>query len=157
MYDIEKIKTEIDYLVFKHQLDDCDQICLQRPAGEINFRFGNGPIESNGDWTDSDFVNLNITEDWEMAKFIINEKLARTRIMFLEPSRCYSYHRDWTPRVHLAITTTPRCLMVVDDKAFHIPADGNPHTVDTTKMHTALNGSKDPKITRIHLVGCVLQ
>ena len=40
----------------------------------------------------------------------------------------------------------------LDGKQFHIPADGNAHIVDTTKMHTALNASKQD---RIHIVGAL--
>lgn len=156
MYNIQKIKDEIQYLKENYKCES-DQISLQNADGNIDFECGLGGIEDHNGYLDKDFKNLNIPEDWEMSKFIMNEMLTRTRIMILKPKRCYSWHKDWTPRVHLAIETTPKCFMVVGTELIHIPADGKPYYTDTTQFHTAFNGSKNPEIDRIHLVGCAVE
>lgn len=156
MYDIQKIKDEINILQKKYKCKG-EQISLQNADGNIDFTCGLGGIEKHNGYLDKDFINLNIPEDWEMSRFIMSEMLTRTRIMTLSPHRCYSWHADWTPRIHLAIQTSPKCFMVVDNELIHIPADGIPYYIDTTQFHTAFNGSKDPEVERIHLVGCVVE
>jgi len=74
----------------------------------------------------------------------------RTRVMMMKPHRCYSYHKDPTPRIHIPLITDEKCMLIVDDKVIRLPADGNYYKIDTTLYHTALNGSN---IERIHLVG----
>jgi hypothetical protein len=74
-------------------------------------------------------------------------------VMLLKPKACYTLHRDLTKRVHLAVVTDPRCLFLKGREAFHIPADGVPHLIDTTEEHTAMNCTFD--VERIHVVGCV--
>ena len=78
-------------------------------------------------------------------------KPVRARLMRLIPKRCYSTHYDFTGRYHLALVTSYHAhfVFVKDQKVVHIPADGCAYYVDTTKMHTALNGDTED---RIHLV-----
>lgn len=148
-YDTEKVQLEIDYLVEKYGWWNGSQISLQSPDG--NFHEGNGKIEWSK-YSEKDLNKLNIPEDWEIARFIRDNNLYRTRIMKLWPRECYSVHKDRTPRVHLVTQTDPRCLFLLENKAFHIPADGRAYYIDTTKEHTALNGTLD--VERIHIVGC---
>jgi hypothetical protein len=148
-YNIEKIKLEIEFLADKHGWWDNSQISLQSPDG--NFHEGSGKIEWSK-YSEKDFTQLNIPEDWEISRFVKEHKLYRTRIMKLNPKECYSVHKDRTPRVHLVIETDPKCLFLLENKAFHIPADGHAYYIDTTKEHTALNGTLD--FERIHIVGC---
>ena len=70
--------------------------------------------------------------------------------MRMKRKTCYYWHKDSTKRLHIPIVTHPHCFLLVDGNQFHLPADGQAHIVDTTKMHTALNASK---IDRIHIVG----
>ena len=98
-----------------------------------------------------DFNKLNIPEDSELAKFIINEGLTRTRLMIMPPKGCYTFHFDPTPRIHLVVKTNPWVFMTDEKwKLFHIPDDGHPYYVDTTKPHTAINSALEE---RIHIVG----
>jgi len=78
-------------------------------------------------------------------------KPVRARLMRLIPKRCYSTHYDFTGRYHLAIITSRHAhfVFVKDQKIIHVPADGCLYYVNTTKMHTALNGDTED---RIHLV-----
>ena len=77
--------------------------------------------------------------------------VGRVRIMCLSNKTCYSLHADYEKRLHLPIQTNEKCLLLVDNKALHLPADGNAYLVDTTKQHTALNGNKG-EFNRIHII-----
>ncbi len=150
IYDIEKIKKEIDVLIDEHGWHNNSQLSLQSPDG--NFHTGNGKIEWNPGYKEEDFKQINTPIDWEITKFILQEELYRTRIMKLKPKECYSWHRDRTTRAHLVIETTENCFMLIDKDVMHIPANGKPYLLDTTKFHTAMNCTLD--FDRIHLVGC---
>ena len=80
-------------------------------------------------------------------------KLGRVRILLKEPRSTLSWHRDPEPRLHIPIITNPGCLMVIDNVAQHMPADGSVWITNNTKYHNAFNGGEE---NRIHLVACVL-
>ena len=80
-------------------------------------------------------------------------KLGRVRILLKEPRSTLSWHRDPEPRLHIPIITNPGAIMVVDNVAKHLPADGSVWITNNTKYHNAFNGGEE---NRIHLVACVL-
>jgi len=80
-------------------------------------------------------------------------KLGRVRILLKEPRSTLSWHRDPEPRLHIPIITNPGCLMVIEDRAKHMPADGSAWITNNTKYHNAFNGGEEG---RVHLVACVL-
>ena len=80
-------------------------------------------------------------------------KLGRIRILLKEPRSTLSWHRDPEPRLHIPIISNPGCLMVIDNVAKHMPADGSVWITNNTKYHNAFNGGEQ---NRIHLVACVL-
>ena len=80
-------------------------------------------------------------------------KLGRMRLLLKEPRSTLSWHRDPEPRLHIPIYTNPGAIMVVDNIAKHMPADGSVWITNNTKYHNAFNGGEE---NRIHLVACVL-
>ena len=80
-------------------------------------------------------------------------KLGRVRLLLKEPRSTLSWHRDPEPRLHIPIITNPGCIMVIDNVAKHMPADGSVWITNNTKYHNAFNGGEE---NRIHLVACVL-
>ena len=80
-------------------------------------------------------------------------KLGRVRILLKKPRSTLSWHRDPEPRLHIPIITNPGAIMVVDNVAKHLPADGSVWITNNTKYHNAFNGGEKD---RIHLVACVL-
>ena len=80
-------------------------------------------------------------------------KLGRVRILLKQPRSTLSWHRDPEPRLHIPIITNPGCVMVIDNAAYHMPADGSVWITNNTKYHNAFNGGEE---NRIHLVACVL-
>ena len=80
-------------------------------------------------------------------------KLGRARILLKEPRSTLSWHRDPEPRLHIPIITNPGCIMVIDNVAQHMPADGSVWITNNTKYHNAFNGGEE---NRIHFVACIL-
>jgi len=80
-------------------------------------------------------------------------KLGRVRILLKEPRSTLSWHRDPEPRLHVPIITNPGCLMVIENVAKHMPADGSVWITNNTKYHNAFNGGEE---NRVHLVACIL-
>ena len=80
-------------------------------------------------------------------------KLGRMRLLLKEPRSTLSWHRDPEPRLHIPIYTNPGAIMVVDNVAKHMPADGSVWITNNTKYHNAFNGGEG---NRVHLVACVL-
>ena len=80
-------------------------------------------------------------------------KIGYTRVCILDSKKCYSLHKDISKRIHIPIETNDKCFFVIDDKVVRLPADGSVYEVDTTKIHTFVNASINP---RIHIVGTLL-
>jgi hypothetical protein len=80
-------------------------------------------------------------------------KLGRVRILLKQPRSTLSWHRDPEPRLHIPIITNPGSIMVIDNIAKHLPADGSVWITNNRKYHNAFNGGEED---RIHLVACVL-
>ena len=98
-----------------------------------------------------DFQNTYFKEVYE--KLSSRFKLGRVRILLKEPRSTLSWHRDPEPRLHIPIITNPGSIMVIDEVAKHLPADGSVWITNNTKSHNAFNGGEE---NRIHLVACVL-
>ena len=81
---------------------------------------------------------------------LLKYNMYNTRIMYLKPYQCYTWHRDQTPRIHIPLTTNDKCKFIVEDVCFNLLID-NMYWVDTTKYHSAFNGNKD--FDRYHIVG----
>ena len=79
-------------------------------------------------------------------------KLGRVRILLKEPRSTLSWHRDPEPRLHIPIITNPGCIMVIENIAKHLPADGSAYITNNIKYHNAFNGGEE---NRVHLVACL--
>ena len=142
--DIDKILLEFEMLP---EYDT--QISLQTIEGCDDYNYGTGkllaPIK------ETDFVIPLF--DMPYTNSIMKDLgMFRTRAMRMHSNTCYSYHKDPTMRIHIPLITNDKCFMVIDDEVIRYPADGNYYIVDTTKMHTAINGSPEE---RIHIIGCI--
>lgn len=80
-------------------------------------------------------------------------KVYRLRWMILWGKGCYSFHMDWTRRIHIPIITNPQSFLICKESQefFHL-YPGKAYIVDTKKTHSAMNGHST---WRVHLVGCV--
>lgn len=143
--DIKKILLELE------QLPEYDtQIGLQTVPGIKDPFYATGRITEKNhketDFTDNLF-------DLPYTNSILKENnVYRARVMKMKPKTCYTYHQDWTKRLHIPLITNEHCFLIVDKEVMHLPADGSIYIIDTTKFHTAVNASLQE---RIHIVGCL--
>ena len=81
-------------------------------------------------------------------------KIGRARFLMKPPRSCLSRHRDSERRIHIPIKTNLGCRMVIEDEAFHMPADGTIYITDNTVYHNFFNGGEE---NRTHLVVTLLE
>ena len=177
-FDILKLQEAYMQLIKTKKFDDgggishFGAICLTRKPGDPESIKGQ---KARGlYWTKPDKSGKEVSRDFgineaEYSEFISDYdntyfkevfdtlskkyKLGRVRILLKEPRSTLSWHRDPEPRLHIPIITNPGCLMVIDNVAKHMPADGSVWITNNTKYHNAFNGGEE---NRIHLVACVL-
>ncbi len=177
-FDIFKLQEAFNQIIKTKKFDDgggishFGAICLTRKPGDPESVMGN---KARGIyWTKPDKSGTEVSRDikideTEYSEFIpdyentyfkevydiisTKYKLGRVRILLKEPRSTLSWHRDPEPRLHIPIITNPGCLMVIDNVAKHMPADGSVWITNNTKYHNAFNGGEE---NRVHLVACVL-
>ena len=98
----------------------------------------------------NEFKNTYFKEVYE--KLSSKFKLGRVRILLKEPRSTLSWHRDPEPRLHIPIITNPGCIMVIENVAQHLPANGSVYITNNLKYHNAFNGGEE---NRVHLVACL--
>ena len=157
----------------------CGQICLNTKLGkEDDYELGAGSLvldwDKNYSTEVNNITNINISKktdnlletdftilcnqfkntDFELLYNELNSRyiLGRVRLMNLNPKKCLSWHKDDTPRLHYPLHTQEGCFMIIEDEVMHLPLSTWMMT-ETTKNHTAFNGSKE---SRIHLVAVIL-
>ena len=97
-----------------------------------------------------EFENTYFKEVYE--KLSKKFKLGRVRILLKQPRSTLSWHRDPEPRLHIPIITNPGCIMVIENVAKHLPADGSVYITNNLKYHNFFNGGEED---RVHLVACL--
>ena len=149
-YDLVKIKLEIKELEDTLGWLNEKHMYLQTPDGNpyVSQLLRSSP-ENNKRYTE--FV---IDPSTEIAKFITENNLYRTRILKLKSGQCYSWHRDKELRMHLAVITNKKCFVIENEKMQHVPDNGHPYIVNTHDKHTAMN-CNPIDFDRIHIVGTI--
>lgn len=146
--DIDRILIELDYVLPKHDT----QISLQGVEGQTDPFYGTGKITDIAEHTETDFIYPIFSELTYTNQVLEQLNVYRARVMRMKPKTCYSYHRDYTRRLHIPLITNNKCFFIIDDEVFRYPADGNFYIADTQKLHTFVNASFEE---RIHIVGCI--
>lgn len=144
--NIDIILIELDQYLPKYK----NQISLQGVKGIEDPFYGTGRI-TEIDHTEEEFTEFNFVLPYT-NQVIRDLGMYRTRVMKMDPKTCYTYHQDYTRRMHIPLVTNENCFFVVDDEVIRTPADGNHYLIDTTKKHTFVNASLEE---RIHIVGCI--
>ena len=146
-------------------------ICLNQIPGKPESITGN---QTRGVyWTKPDQSGKEVVRDKELDESLYTEfikdfehtyfkevyetlsskfKLGRVRILLKEPRSTLSWHRDPEPRLHIPIITNPGCMMVIENVAKHLPANGSVYITNNVKYHNAFNGGEK---NRVHLVACL--
>ncbi len=177
-FDIVKLQEAYKQIIQTKKFDDgggishFGAICLTRKPGDPESVKGH---KARGlYWTKPDKTGKEVSRDVKINEIEYSEfipdyentyfkevfdvlsskyKLGRVRILLKEPRSTLSWHRDPEPRLHVPIITNPGCLMVIENVAKHMPADGSVWITNNTKYHNAFNGGEE---NRVHLVACVL-
>ena len=177
-FDIIKLRQALKQVVGKSGFDDAEGI---RHFGAISLnQIPGDPKSTKGKnvrgvfWTKPDSSGKEVVRDKQINEEAYTEfvkefentyfkkvynilskkfKLGRVRILLKKPRSTLSWHRDPEPRLHIPIITNPGSIMVIEDVAKHLPADGSVWITNNTKYHNAFNGGEE---SRVHLVACVL-
>ena len=177
-FDIPKLKKGLKKVLEIRDYDSANgipnfaAICLNQIPGDSSSTKGNNARGVY--WTKPDQSGKEVSRDVDIKEDAYSEfikdyentyfkevydklsskyKLGRVRILLKQPRSTLSWHRDPEPRLHIPIITNPGCIMVIDEIAQHMPADGSVWITNNTKYHNAFNGGEED---RIHLVACVL-
>ena len=177
-FDISKLRAACDQILKEKGFDSSlgiphfASISLNQIPGDPDSIKGN---KTRGVyWTKPDSTGIEVSRDVKVDeskytefvkdyentyfKFVYEElskkfKLGRVRLLLKEPRSTLSWHRDPEPRLHIPIYTNPGAIMVIDNIAHHMPADGSVWVTNNLKYHNAFNGGEE---NRVHLVACVL-
>ena len=127
----------------------------------LQYRNGNEPwTDAVGSSTYSSNTNLNKSwyentsinshfKDTIFEEIIIKYKMTRTRLIWVKPFSCYSFHTDNEPRLHIPLITNTQCFFVFKEIPIYHMQAGKLYWANTTKSHTFINCSNQP---RLHLI-----
>ena len=177
-FDIKELRNGLDDVLKIKDFDDSlnishfSPICLNQIPNEPDSIKGNNarglfwtkPNEKGNEVSRDVYVDeskyTEFIEDYKDTyfKYVYDElskhyKLGRVRLLLKKPRSTLSWHRDPEPRLHIPIITNPGCLMVIEERAKHMPADGSVWITNNTKYHNFFNGGEEK---RIHLVAGIL-
>lgn len=142
---ISDLESEIQWTESTH----AKQAGIQYKEGENIWSSAVGKLKKQ----ESDYHLINPIFKNTVIEDIIKEyKMFRTRLMWVNPFSCYSFHNDSSPRIHFPIITNPDCLFVFRNGIMEHFSAGEVWWVDTRFKHTFLNTSKYP---RLHILGVV--
>jgi len=152
--DLAQLRIETDKILWQPEHDRYkDQLSLQTNGqADWDSSTGSRPDDNESQW---DKLHPDLIGTWWEDFFkSLPFKVYRSRLMTMHPRTCYSIHTDSTPRLHIAIVTHPQARFIFTSPSVfqHIPSDGHIWWVDTTKEHSAMNGSLKG---RVHLVCCL--
>ena len=176
-FDIDKLQESLNKILKIKNYDNANgiknfaAICLNQIPGKPESTKGNftrGVYWTKPDHSGKESVRDKILDENLYTEFVkdfehtyfkeVYEKLSskfklgRVRILLKEPRSTLSWHRDPEPRLHIPIITNPGCIMVIENVAKHLPADGSVCITNNIKYHNAFNGGEE---NRVHLVACL--
>ena len=176
-FDIKKLQQALSYVLKIKNYDDANgisnfgAICLNQIPGKPDSIKGNNargvywtkPDHSGKEALRDKMINerayTEFVKDFEKTYFkeVYEQlskkfKLGRVRILLKQPRSTLSWHRDPEPRLHIPIITNPGCIMVIENVAKHLPANGSVYITNNLKYHNAFNGGEE---NRVHLVACL--
>ena len=176
-FDIKKLQTALKQVLSKKSYDDAcgtkyiGSIALNQIPGDLDSTKGEaakGIYWTKPDSSGKETVRAKVIDESSYTEFVKDLedtyfkevydtlskkfKLGRVRILLKEPRSTLSWHRDPEPRLHIPIITNPGCIMVIENIAKHLPADGSAYITNNLKYHNAFNGGEE---NRVHLVACL--
>jgi hypothetical protein len=178
-FDINALQKGLDQILNLKKYDTANgiknfaAICLNQIPGNpesVKGNFARGVYWTKPDHTGNEVVRDKLLDESLYTEFVKDFKhtyfkevyetlsskfkLGRVRLLLKEPRSTLSWHRDPEPRLHIPIITNPGCLMVIENVAKHLPADGSVYITNNVKYHNAFNGGEE---NRVHLVACLTE
>ena len=177
-FDISRLKKDLDIVLERKKfkspgITHFGAIPLNRVPNDPNSVEGNNVRGKY--WTIADETGKEVSRDIDIDESKYSElipefedtyfkevyealksrfKLGRIRLLLKEPRSTLSWHKDPEPRLHIPIVTNKGCMMVIENVAKHMPADGTVTITNNRKFHNFFNGGEQ---ARVHLVACVLE
>ena len=176
-FDVSKLQDSLKEVLKIKQYDtangikDFAAICLNQIPGKPDSTegdFARGVYWTKPDHTGKESVRDKVLDESLFTEFVkdfehtyfkeVFEKLSskfklgRVRILLKKPRSTLSWHSDPELRLHIPIITNPGCLMVIENVAKHLPANGSVYITNNLKYHNAFNGGEE---NRVHLVACL--
>lgn len=169
-FDVQRLLAEAREFRIKYGDEKTEQLCVTGTVSTADHNEGSGSLNYYWPNMTTRVLKENPSKEEDFTVFLdmfkgtyteevynkLTEcfKIGRLRFMYVSPKRCYSWHKDATPRIHVPLYTDhTQAALIIEDSIIRMPADGNAYIVDTTKYHTAFNAWIE---TRIHLVGVLL-
>lgn len=158
LYQVEnfkQLKSEVLSIITKRGIPKNQIMCQTLTEDEDDSNNGIGRIDSLDVRNEEEYTFIQKSlKGTYLESIILKHRAFRTRILNLDPRRCYSVHRDPTPRIHIPIITNDECWMIWPEDSTCVQfEEGGVYWADTRKTHTFINGSGTLK--RIHLVMAV--
>jgi hypothetical protein len=170
--DIEKMKSDLEYVLTKSEWSVENQIGLIYRKGALNpwkdcvgslwDRENNKELVSEEEFTEINPDSPKYTmEVLRKLAAIEGFKLGRIRYMRLLPKTGLSVHNDSSVRYHYVLETNDNSYIyhnstntgIIKTLGYHIPNDGYFYKVNTKMEHYVYNGGTTP---RVHIVVCPL-
>lgn len=154
LHDIDITRLLEDYSKIENQIHWSEypqgkQASLQYKDGEESWISGVGKMQED----ERLYKNLNdILLGTEFEKIIKKYNFVRTRLMWVYPKSCYSFHADVAPRIHIPLITNEECFFLFRSGEMYHLDNSAVWWTDTRKTHTFLNTSDH---ARLHLVGVI--
>ena len=167
-FDINKLKEALKQVLkiknydSANKIKDFAAICLNQIPGKPESTQGNyarGVYWTKPDHTGKESVRDKFLDESLYTEFVkefehtyfkeVYEKLSkkfklgRLRILLKEPRTTLSWHRDPEPRLHIPIITNPGCMMVIENVAKHLPANGRVYITNNIKYHNGFIGGEE--------------
>jgi hypothetical protein len=141
MIDVKKIQEEILTLP---KFDT--QIMLQGEYKGCDPFSGTGRIPH----TQAEKYTVSLFDLPYINSLLERYKMYRSRVLILDPKKCYSYHQDPSFRIHIPVVTNPNSWLLIDEEVYKLNV-GKAYLTNTKLKHTAINADNEK---RIHIVGC---
>jgi len=175
-FDIGKLKPSLEWVLNNADINRVNQLCLTyapwakkhpddyyyQGAGSLSYQYyatKNGVKRKPADpqLAEDDFFEFidkaKHTYFYDVFKELNKHyTIGRMRIVKVHALHCLTLHKDPTKRIHIPIISNAGNKLVVDDKAYFLPADGSAYMVDTTKPHTAFNAGLEHRYNLLCVV-----
>lgn len=163
--DVDRIRSEIES---EGIIDRIKEVAKDEHVHKYNDHFSlqgygfgekpeysgySSPLLASIGLTDDKVINPVFPKCTYINDLMSSLNMFRTRVMVMRTQSCLPRHCDNHPRIHIPVWTfEEQCFVIVQNTIYHLRA-GQAYFVDTTKLHSAMNGHTQHD--RVHIVGSV--